>query len=99
MATGNLTGPAHANSSLDSAIAAIDAAIAMWQNILNASAQQLANGGGGGGGGTAQAPTAELQEWYNLSREIARIEQEINTILAERKNITDGREYLRNLRE
>ena len=100
LAEGNVSGPAAAGG-IDGAIAAVQDIIAMWQGILNASAQQLANGGngGGGGGGTAKAPTAELQEWYNLSREIARLEQEINTILAERKNLTDGREYLRNLRQ
>lgn len=103
-ATGNVSGPAHANSNIDDAIAAVDAAIAMWQNILNASINDMLNASGGGGGGgsdTIKAVTVELQEWYNLTRKIAEVEERINKLLAERENIEkrDGAAYLRNLRE
>lgn len=104
LATGNITGPAMA-SGLDDAIAAIDRAIAMWQNIANATTQDLLSGSGkhkgGGSGNTLKAVTEELQEWYNLSRQIADIEQDINNLLAERENIewSNGEEYLKSLRE
>jgi hypothetical protein len=57
--------------------------------------------GGGGSGNTIKAVTEELQEWYNLSRQIEHIEQEINNLIAERKNLleSDGAAYLRSLRE
>jgi hypothetical protein len=56
---------------------------------------------GGGSGNSIKAVTEELQEWYNLSRQIADIEQEINNLLAERENIEwkNGEAYLKSLRE
>lgn len=101
-ATGNVSGSAFANGSIASAIAAIDRAIAIWENIANITAADLAGGGGGGGGGgenSVKAVTEELVKWYNLSRQIEKLEQDINNILAERENIVDGGEYLRSLRE
>lgn len=103
-ATGNVSGPAHANSNIDDAIAAVEAAIAMWQNIANASINDMLNAsdsGSGGGSDTIKAVTVELQEWYNLTRKIAEVEERINKLLAERENIEkrDGAAYLRNLRE
>ena len=58
-------------------------------------------GGGGGGGGSGEsiaAVTEELQEWYNLSRQIADIEGKINNLIAERQNLTGG-DALKNLRQ
>ena len=101
-ATGNVSGSAFANGSIASAIAAIDRAIAIWENIANITAADFAGGGGGGGGGgenSVKAVTEELVKWYNLSRQIEKLEQDINNILAERENIADGGEYLRSLRE
>jgi hypothetical protein len=103
-AAGNVSGPAHASSSIDEAISAIDAAIAVWQIIADASINDMLNASGGGGGGgsdTIKAVTVELQEWYNLTRKIAEVEERINKLLAERENIErrDGAAYLRNLRE
>ena len=103
-ATGNVSGPAMA-SGLDDAIAAIDRAIAMWQNIANSTTQDLLNGSGkhkgGGSGNTLKAVTEELQEWYNLSRQIEDIQQSIKNLIAESANIewSNGEAYLRNLRE
>ena len=104
LATGNITGPAMA-SGLDSAIEAIDRAIAIWQNILGSTTQDLLNnsGGhkGGGSGNSIKAVTEELQEWYNLSRQIEDIQQNIKNLIAESANIewSNGEAYLRNLRE
>lgn len=102
MATGNIAGPAFA-SGIAGALSAVRRAKSVWQGLLNSlSAADLMGAGGGGGGGgdnNLKAHIEDLQEWYNLSRQIAKIEQEINTLLAKRKNITDGHEYLKNLRE
>lgn len=102
-ATGNVGGPAYA-SGIAGARAAIQAEISMWQNFINATMNDLLGsaGGGGGGGGsgnTLKAHIEDLVEWYNLTRQIADIEQKINNIIAKRANITDGREYLKSLRE
>lgn len=102
-ATGNVGGPAYA-SGIAGARAAIQAEISMWQNFINATMNDLLGsaGGGGGGGGsgnTLKAHIEDLVEWYNLTRQIADIEQKINNIIAKRANITDGRAYLKSLRE
>lgn len=101
MADGNVEGPAYASGLSGAAQAARDIAN-MWRGIAaNTSLKDLLGGGGGGGGGgnELKAVTAELQEWYNLTRQIAYLEQEINNLVAERENITDGSDYLKNLRE
>lgn len=99
-------GPAFAKGSLAAAIAAIDKEIALWKSMKDLTLSDMLGGsggsGGGGGGGsgnTLKAHIEDLVEWYNLSRQIADIEQKINNIIAERENITDGHEYLRSLRE
>lgn len=103
MAEGNVSGPAFAGGGIGAALSAVRRAKSVWQGLLNSlSAADLMKGGGGGGGGgdeSLKAHIADLQEWYNLSRQIADIEGQINVLLAKRKNITDGHEYLRNLRE
>lgn len=101
-ATGNVSGPAYAGG-LSGAIAAIDREIMAWKALLSmTTADLLGSAGGGGGGGsgnTLKAHIEDLVEWYNLTRQIADIEQKINNIIAKRANITDGRAYLKNLRE
>lgn len=101
-ATGNVDGPAYA-SGIAGARAAIQAEISMWQNFINATMNDLlgsaGGGGGGGSGNTLKAHIEDLVEWYNLTRQIADIEQKINNIIAKRANITDGRAYLKSLRE
>lgn len=106
MAEGNVSGPAFAGGGggIAAALAAVRRAKSVWQGLLdNLIAADLFGGGGGGGGGdnSIKAVTQELQEWYNLSRQIANTEQEINNLIAERANIQkkNGAEYLRNLRE
>lgn len=101
LANGNVSGPAAA-SGIDAAIAAVENIIALWSNLGEQSVSDLlanSGGGGGGGGNELKAVTAELQEWYNLTRRIAYEEQEINNLIAERNNILDGGDYLKNLRE
>lgn len=102
-ATGNVSGPAYAGG-LSGAIAAIDREIMAWKALLSMTTADLLGsaGGGGGGGGsgnTLKAHIEDLVEWYNLTRQIADIEQKINNIIAKRANITDGRAYLKSLRE
>ena len=97
-AEGHITGPARA--SIDQTISQLKSLRAMWQNILDMDASQLAQAGGGGGGGNSlKATTADLEEWYNLMRQIEQIEQEITNLEAKRANIYDGSDYLKNLRE
>lgn len=94
-------GPAFATGKA-AAIKAIDDEIALWQNFKNVALKDLlgaSGGGGGGSGNTIKAHIEDLVEWYNLTRQIADIEQKINNIIAERENITDGHAYLRSLRE
>ena len=103
LVNGNVTGPAAAGG-IDAAIGAVERIIKLWSNIADSNLSDLLSGGGGGGGGsgnTIKAVTEELQEWYNLSRQIANVEQEINNLLAERANIPerDGDAYLRSLRQ
>lgn len=101
-ATGNVSGPAYAGG-LSGAIVAIDREIMAWKALLSmTTADLLGSAGGGGGGGsgnTLKAHIEDLVEWYNLTRQIADIEQKINNIIAKRANITDGRAYLKSLRE
>ena len=61
--------------------------------------QFFGNTGGKGGGKTYEFAEQEGEEWYNYLRRIAKLEQEINQLEAERENIMDGGAYLRNLRE
>lgn len=104
-ATGNATGPALAGG-IDSAIKQLETAREFWKGLLNqlSLSELMAGSGknkGGGSGNSIKAVTEELQEWYNLSRQIADIEQDINNLLAERENIewSNGEAYLKSLRE
>lgn len=103
------TGPAAAGG-IEAALQQLYTAREFWQGLLNQlSLTDMMQGSGTGGGGnknnnagkSIKAYTEELQEWYNLSRQIADIEQDINNLIAERENIPkdDGAAYLRNLRE
>jgi len=101
MADGNVSGPAFAGGGASAALAVVQRAKSVWQGLLkNLTAAELMNaGGGGGGGGDEAAKIDDLEEWYNLSRKISRVEQDINNLLAERENIAvyDGHEYANNL--
>ena len=113
MYTGNalVEGNAFAGGSgIGAALAAVRRAKSVWQGLLNSlSAADLMNGGGGGGGGgggknaSLKPYIADLQEWYNLSRQIVDLENRINTLVAQRNNLSKGFDqgaaYLRNLKE
>lgn len=82
-ATGNASGPAMASAA--AALAALKNIRAMWQSMLNASLAdmgQKGGGGGGGGGGKKNAIDpgfiADLERWYNLLRQIDKLEKDIN---------------------
>lgn len=107
-AAGNV-GPAMVGGGISSALAAVQRAKAIWQNMFNSlSAADLLGGGGGGGGGGGKAASlkpyiGDLQEWYNLSRQIVDLEKRINVLVAQRNNLSkgfdQGETYLRNLKE
>lgn len=109
-AAGNV-GPAMAGggSGISSALQAVRRAKSVWQNLFNSlSATDLLGGGGGGGGGGGKASSlkpylADLQEWYNLSRQIVDLEKRINVLVAQRSNLSKGFDqgatYLHNLKE
>ena len=104
-ATGNVTGPACA-SGVEKAIEQLKTARSFWEGILNnLSLSDLMEGSGGhkggGSGNSIKAVTEELQEWYNLSRQIEDIQQNIKNLVAESANIewSNGEAYLKNLRE
>ena len=79
-ATGNVTGPAQASAS--ATIQKLEGYLALFESLKNTSAQDLANAGGGGGGGDDDKQlknvTAEIQRWYNLLRQIDKLEKDIS---------------------
>jgi len=85
LATGNAQGPAMASAA--AALAELKRIRAMWQSMLDASlsdlGQQAGGGGGGGGGGKDKNKIdpgfiADLERWYNLLRQIDKLEKDIN---------------------
>ena len=76
-AKGNIHGgPAKASAA--AALAALKQLRAQWQALADLSAKDLAGkGGGGGGGGGNAAFIKDLERWYNLLQEIAKLEQKI----------------------
>lgn len=81
-ATGNVTGPAMANAA--ATLETLKQIRAMWKAMLDASLKDLGQQAGGGGGGGKEKNTidpgfvAELERWYNLLRQIDKLEKEIN---------------------
>jgi hypothetical protein len=74
-------------ASAAAALSALKQIRAMWQSMLDASLSDLgqqAGGGNGGGGGGKNKNTidpgfiADLERWYNLLRQIAKLEKDIN---------------------
>ena len=89
LATGNASGPAMASAS--AALAALKQIRAMWDAMRNASISDLGSKAGlgkkaGGGGSKDKGQTVkldsgyirDLERWYNLLRQIDRLEQDIN---------------------
>lgn len=86
-AKGNIHGgPAKASAA--AALAALKQLRAQWQALADLSAKDLAGkGGGGGGGGGNAAFIKDLERWYNLLQEIAKLEQKITYEQTLRKKI------------
>ena len=113
LASGNATGPAIASAS--EALAELYKLRAMWQGLLDASANELGKkagglgsgkgpggGGGGSGGGSGEdsgAVLADIERWYNLLREIAKLEQQITMEQAKRENMRNGYDYSASLQK
>ena len=84
MAGGNVSGPAMASAA--AALSTLKKIRAMWQSMLDADfsslAQQAGSGGGGGGGKSKNTIDpgfiADLELWYNLLRQIAKLERDIS---------------------
>ena len=75
---------------------------AQWQALLNKSAKDLGQkaGGGGGGDGGGTDPktiTHDLERWYNLLRQIEKLEQKITLQQAKRANMKNGYDYVDSL--
>lgn len=99
-ATGNVTGPAMAGAA--AALAALKQIRSMWQSMLDASAKDLGSqagagrgGGGGGGGGGGDKNNAryihDLEIWYNLLRQIAKLEKDISLEEAKQNKLQSDR--------
>ena len=97
MATGNVTGPARAKST-DDEIKEIDDVIRFWQSLINFGAKDLgtkaAGGAGGKGGEIDPGFLGDLERWYNLLRQIAKLEQQISYEQAYRANLQSGYDYV-----
>lgn len=105
-AKGNASGPAMASAS-----AALNSArqiLAAWKSLANLGLSDLAQkaGGGGGGGGdkSSAAYLADLELWYNLLREVDRLEKSITyqeslRSKLEKDRIIDGKAYYESQKE
>ena len=104
-ASGNVTGPAKASAS--DTLSELYRIRALWQSLVDASAKDLATkagsgGGGGGGGGGSDAENNkayihDLERWYNLMRQIAKLEQQVTLEQAKRENMRNGYDINRSL--
>ena len=103
LATGT-TGPAKASA--QDALAELYAIRAMWQELLGKSAKDLGkkagsgSGGSGSGGGSEEEQKAyihDLERWYNLLRQIEKLEQQITYEQAKRENMQSGYKYVDSL--
>ena len=92
-ANGNVSGSAMASAkqTLDE----LKTIRAMWQGLIDLNASELSkkagSGGGGGGGGEGdKASLHDLERWYNLLRQIEKLEQQITHEQAKRENMRSG---------
>lgn len=110
LASGNTSGPAMASAA--DALNELYKLRAMWQGLLDASAKELGqkaglgsgkgSGGGGGGGGSGEDTKAylhDLERWYNLLRQIEKLEQQITYEQAKRENMRNGYKYSESLQK
>ena len=97
-AKGNVSGPALANANT------LKEAKGVWRRIQEMSGIFSGFGGdagnGGGAGGDSESTAAyihDLERWYNLLRQIDKLEQQINLRQQERENFTSGYDYVTSL--
>lgn len=98
LATGN-SGPAMASAS-DTIKKLLDIR-AMWEGLINLSSSDFAKKAGGGSGGSGgggsdkenKAFLHNLERWYNLLRQIEKLEQQITYEQAKRANMQSGYKY------
>ena len=98
LATGN-SGPAMASAS-DTIKKLLDIR-AMWEGLTNLSSSDFAKKAGGGSGGSGGGGSDEenkaflhnLERWYNLLRQIEKLEQQITYEQAKRANMQSGYKY------
>lgn len=102
LAGGSVSGPAMASAS--ETLNELYKLRAMWESLVDFSPSDLAkkggSGGGGGGGGGGQEDKAylhDLERWYNLLRQIAKLEQQITYEQAKRENMRNGYDINRSL--
>lgn len=100
-ARGNVNGGL-AKATASEALATLRQIRAQWEALLNASAQDLgrkagSGGGGGGGGNTPTSITHDLERWYNLLRQIEKLEQKITYQQTKRANLQNGYDYVNSL--
>lgn len=74
---------------------------AQWQALLNKSAKDLGSkaggGGGGGGGNDPKTITHDLERWYNLLRQIEKLEKNITLEQAKRANMKNGYDHVNSM--
>ena len=93
-ATGNV-----AMASASETVAKLRELRALWESLLNQNFQSLTQAAGGGGGGSEEAKKFlyDLDRWYNLLRQIEKVEEQINYQQALRQNMQSGYQYVRSL--
>ena len=69
----------------------------MFKNLGSVSARKLASGGGGGGGKDEAINLHDLDRWYNLMRQIEKIEEQITYQQKLRENMRNGSDYIKSL--
>lgn len=103
MATGNWSG-GPAKASARETINTLQGIIGVWQSLLRQGAADLAKksasgggGGGGGGGGEDKSVLHDLDRWYNLLRQIAKLEAQISLEQKKRANMNSGYSHIDSL--
>ena len=70
----------------------------MWSSLASTTPKSLATKGGGGGGGKDEAINLhDLDRWYNLMRQIEKIEEQITYQQKLRENMRNGGDYIKSL--
>ena len=92
------TGPAMASAS--DTLTYLKALRSLWDNIANKGISDLTKAAGGGGGGSSKETKQflyDLDRWYNLLRQISKVEEQISYQQKRRENLAHGGDYIRSL--